>query len=648
MISDTLPNGSVLMAPVNPMHRGDTLIYNPYLPSSQAWSFGGSLVNGQCNMEEASWVKLADGSILAIDSESTSSERYIPSLNNGHGGWQAEGATKADVYDIYQYEEGPAFLLPNGNAIFIGSSPVTAIYIPSPLGGANVGTWVSGPSLTFNNVMGPATYQNCSGTTENMPSTVSLGAPDAPAAMMVNGKILCALSQAPSSQNQCKLSPTYFYEYDYANTSPANPYGTFTQIHAPGGGYTYSGTTDGSLMLDLPDGTVLYVGNGSPQYPGYQQLWIYTPDGSPLAVGKPAITSVAENEDGSYLLTGTGLNGISEGAAFGDDSQMNSDYPIVRLTDMTTGLVYYARTYNWSSTGIMTGSTPETTDFTLPPNLPLDCYWLSVIANGNASDPVTLCVQFQLPYITKLWWPLAHEYYYTVDWTGPGALQSIPSLGGGDPWTTISDVTSPYTNTFSNTQEFFRVARPLYFGNSLIPPAGSAADSISPLVILGEYNSAGPSSNSTVTLSSGNVQDVKFYGQNYNFTLYALSLLNSGPGTNEQTFQVVASQSFSGSQTNAGLQSLVVSNFTISSGDFLAFAGTGPYYAQSSNDQIYSDATYENSTNPGSFQATPPGGVGAQFVLGLNPDTNATYEYVPDYFENQGRTYALGVDILPP
>ena len=65
---------------------------------------------------------------------------------------------------------------------------------------------------------------------------------------------------------------------------------------------------------------------------------------------------------------------------------MATNYPIVRLTSGSN--VYYARTYDWSSTGVQTGSTPESTQFVLPAGLPSGSYSLSVIANGIASTPV--------------------------------------------------------------------------------------------------------------------------------------------------------------------------------------------------------------------------------------------------------------------
>src|SRR5205085_10169171 len=91
----------------------------------------------------------------------------------------------------------------------------------------------------------------------------------------------------------------------------------------------------------------------------------YQPDGTPLPAGKPTISSISANPDGSYHLTGTGLNGISVGATYGDDAQMNTNFPLVRLTD-SGGNVSYGRTFNWSSTGVQTGSALVSTDFTLP------------------------------------------------------------------------------------------------------------------------------------------------------------------------------------------------------------------------------------------------------------------------------------------
>src|SRR5262249_29880598 len=136
--------------------------------------------------------------------------------------------------------------------------------------------------------------------------------------------------------------------------------GTFTNVTPPSTVLDTSGSPSvETRMLALPTGQVLFSVDEN-------QLAVYTPDGSPPASAQPTITSVKNNGDGTFTLTGTGLNGISEGGSWGDDAQMASNYPIVELTSGST--VYTARTFGWSSL-VATGSTPVSTDFRLPPGV---------------------------------------------------------------------------------------------------------------------------------------------------------------------------------------------------------------------------------------------------------------------------------------
>jgi hypothetical protein len=341
--SELLDNGKVLILPVGEYSYGETVTYDPV---SNTWA--SATLHVGANEDEACTVKLPDGSVLVVDKGSTTSERYIPASNT----WVADATCPVALYDPYGGEQGPAFLLPNGNVFFIGSTHNTAIYTPS--GTTSPGTWVSGPSMG------------------------SLGAPDAPGAMMFNGKILCALSPAPfqlNGTNDVFTTPTYFFEYDYSS----GPVGSFIQIHAPGGGFTRNEVTYNDRMLDLPDGTVLFTD-------GDTQLYIYKPDGSPLVAGKPSVYSITPNANGTVHLTGVGFNGISEGANYGDDAQMSSDYPLVRLTD-SGGIVTYARTFNWSST-LVANPAVVSTEFDASTINPGN-YSLQVVANGIASDPIS-------------------------------------------------------------------------------------------------------------------------------------------------------------------------------------------------------------------------------------------------------------------
>ncbi|MGZ5507727.1 MAG: proprotein convertase P-domain-containing protein, partial [Limisphaerales bacterium] len=346
-----LADGNVLVAPVQPNPLGTTIIYNV---KSNSWSAPIPLIRG-VYQDEASWVKLPDDSILTIDPFGFKSERFIPSLNQ----WVNDSDVPVTLYDPYLFELGAAFLLPNGNAFYLGSVSNTAIYTPS--GNSSPGVWTRGPDIPD-----------------------GMGAPDAPAAMMVNGKILCALSQAPITNDF--PSPTSFYEYDSSTNG-------FAQITGPLG-QTLPIPAFILRMVCLPDGSVLVSASDD-------QLYIYQPDGTPLAQGKPTISGISVNPDGSYHVAGTGFNGLSQGASYGDDAQMDSNYPLVRFTDRS-GNVFYGRTFNWSSTGVRTGTSPVSTDFVTAPGMPAGVYSLVVVGNGFASDPINFApVQPLLSVVTN-------------------------------------------------------------------------------------------------------------------------------------------------------------------------------------------------------------------------------------------------------
>ncbi|MDB6109038.1 MAG: type sorting protein [Pedosphaera sp.] len=324
--SKLLPNGNIVLE------------HNVYNVVSNNWS----TVNALHGQGEASWVQLPDNSILTVDGGATTSSRFIPAQNK----WIADATCPVALYG-YGTEEGACLLLPNGKAFFIGGTANTAIYTPS--GTTAAGTWVAGPTMVF--------------------GTNVLGAVDAPAAVLVNGKVLCALGPTNGFNG-----PTYFYEFDSTTNG-------FSQVNGPTG-LTYNNAPFASTMLNLPDGNILFIGGQ-----GSTKLYVYTPDGTPLATALPVITSITENADGSYHLAGTGLNGITSGSAYGDDWQMGSNYPLVRMTNDLTGNIYYARTYGWNSTGVATGNRPVTTEFLLPNNLPAGSYTMVVTASGSSSAP---------------------------------------------------------------------------------------------------------------------------------------------------------------------------------------------------------------------------------------------------------------------
>jgi len=349
-----MPDGRVLIEPQGATgdYGADSFLFNP---GNNTFS---QTIGAPLNiLWEASWVKLPNDDVLVIDSDgsstgATTAEMYIPSI----GIW-TNAVTGGTVPNIWPdmtgsgavSEMGPAILLPNGNAIFFGGGGVTAVY--------DNGTWSQS-----------ATLPN------------GLGMKDAPGAMMVNGKILLAVSptglNTTTNDDPNGIGPTSFYEYDYTANGGAGGYAL-----APSPGSGISSAAAACNFLDLPDGTVLLSDQES-------QLYIYHPDGSPLAAGQPSINTVQWNANGSLHLTGTLFNGISQGAAFGDDAQMDSNFPMVRFSSSSTA--YYGTTYNWSSTSVQTGGRIVTTEVIVPPAVSdFPGQWsLQVVANGNASAAV--------------------------------------------------------------------------------------------------------------------------------------------------------------------------------------------------------------------------------------------------------------------
>ena len=139
-------------------------------------------------------------------------------------------------------------------------------------------------------------------------------------------------------------------------------------------------------FLVLPDGGILCTQQDSPTY------YVWVSNAAPLAEGKPVLSGVVKTSATTYQLIGTAFNGISEGASYGDDWQMNTNYPLARLTSANGKVVRYARTSHWNSTGVATGSLPTTTSMTLPPSLAPGTYSLAIVANGIASAPVSFVV----------------------------------------------------------------------------------------------------------------------------------------------------------------------------------------------------------------------------------------------------------------
>lgn len=348
-----LPDGTILVGNSN-TNNSQTRIYDPV---ANSWSQPFPKNNG--TSAEESWALLPNGDVLSEDCYGHPATELFDIATRT---WKNIGPPQADLVENSSNEIGAAVLLPSGKVFVLGATGATGLYTP-PSAAAPNGTWASGPPIPP--VGGQAQI-----------------AKDAPACLMPNGRVLCAVG--PTSQycnnatDQGYCGPTTFLEYDPVTSAFEIAPQLATATAAP---YTLT-------MLLLPNGQVLLTTQTN-------DVEIYIPGGSPSPAWAPAITSLpttialAEH----VPLQGTQLNGLSQACAYGDDASMATNYPLVRVRHQATGHLRYYRTHDHSTMGVATGSTPQSTTFEVAVAPALGACELSVVANGIPSQPVQVTVE---------------------------------------------------------------------------------------------------------------------------------------------------------------------------------------------------------------------------------------------------------------
>lgn len=339
--SAVLPNGQFLLG--RKTNKNVALLDATTL----TWKSGTLPGKSDFNAEEG-WTLMPDGTILTYDVKNApNSERLIPSKME----WISAGSTIVDLHsppeegclqygDHNQYtycppgEVGPGILRPDGTVFATGSYSTagpghTAIYTP----GASLldaGTWTVGPDF---------------------PSDDNAG--DSFAALLTNGNVLVLGNSGT------------LYEFNGTTLTP-------TAV-----GY-------GSLMV-LPTGQII-VGNDLTQ--------LYNSTGTYQAAWAPTITTAPSSvtRGSTYKISGTQFNGLSQAAAFGDEYQTATNYPLVRITNNATGHVFYARTHDHSTMGVATGAAIVSTNFDVAAGTETGASSLVVVANGIPSKAVNVTV----------------------------------------------------------------------------------------------------------------------------------------------------------------------------------------------------------------------------------------------------------------
>jgi len=291
------------------------------------------------NSEEG-MVLMPNGKVLTVDVTNGANPSTYEIYNPATGAWTTEGTLPLQLQDASSDEIGPMVLRPNGTVFAGGGAPKNAVYNTA------TGIWATAPNFGG-----------------------GLDMADAPAALLPDGNVL--LDTSPGAYN----NGVKFFEWDGSalHAVPSLPDSSSTS--------SYYGN-----MVCLPTGQVIFTDFSAAVY-------IYTPSGTYQTAWQPTITSVGSSlTHGSLnnVVKGTKLNGMSQCAAYGDDNQAASNFPLVRITNNATKHVFYARTHTFSTMGVATGSTVVSAQFDVPSTIELGASTLVVVANGIPSAVVNV------------------------------------------------------------------------------------------------------------------------------------------------------------------------------------------------------------------------------------------------------------------
>lgn len=304
-----------------------------------------------CNDEEA-FNPQPNGDVLLVDvwnSDESMTYNEWWTFDPSTETWTLAGQTP-DYLTNGGMELGPAPLMPNGSIIQFGADANNDVFNTSTQ------TWSSGPSFSV-------TGYDCA---------------DAPAATLPDGNVLVQASPGEYKK------PSHFWEFWITRK------GKYRLVEVNDPAQAPSTSSFESTMLVLPTGQVLW--NNSQASP--KEVATYTPVGNAKAAWRPVVssveTSLTRGSTGNPI-SGTNFNGFDLGAVYGDDAQSATNFPVVRLTNTSTGDVCYARSYNFSTMGVWTTGTTNAV-FDIPSSCEKGASILEVVVNGIASKgtPVTL------------------------------------------------------------------------------------------------------------------------------------------------------------------------------------------------------------------------------------------------------------------
>ena len=361
--SDVLANGTYMQAQAcsqctssTPLSSIQFALFNT---TGDTWLIPPAVVGKNDPNDEEGWTLEPSGQLLTVDTWlPPTTELFTPSTL----AWSFAGNTPRSPVNSPSAEIGPQAEMPGGNVFVVGAG--TGPENPAPC-------TTSSPAAT-------ALYNDAAGQWVSSPPIPTIDgmqydSADGPAATLPDGNVLFDVS--PCVYN----APIAFDLYNAAtNTISSVP-------NVPGAA---DDSTYYTRLLDLPNGQVLFND-------GTSRLQVYTAGGNPDPSWAPSISAISSTNlvpGKTATLSGTQLSGLDQGAAYGDDVQDATNFPVVRIANDATGAVTYARTSQWTSVSVAPGAS-SSTKFLVRKSTPAGPSTLEVIANGIASTPVGVTIR---------------------------------------------------------------------------------------------------------------------------------------------------------------------------------------------------------------------------------------------------------------
>jgi hypothetical protein len=335
--SVVLPNGLFLLGRKT---NKDMAVLDP---ATLKWTEVGSAGKSDFNAEEG-WTLMPDGTVLTYDvKHNPNSEIYHPSSQT----WVSAGGTKANLQGPPQEgclhygnnhtycppgETGPGILRPDGTVFATGAFHAGASTGHTAIynpAKSGADKWAAGPDFPNGDAAG-----------------------DSFAALLPNGRVLVLGNSGT------------MYEFNGSTLTPtAEDYGS---------------------LIVMPTGEVLVGGAAA-----YTSTGTYKNSWAPKITSFPATVT----RGSTYKMSGQQFNGLSQAAAFGDEFETATNYPLVRITNQSTGHVFYATTHDHSTMGVATGKAIVSTNFDVPRGMETGASSLVVVANGIPSKAVIITVE---------------------------------------------------------------------------------------------------------------------------------------------------------------------------------------------------------------------------------------------------------------